>query len=70
MGDVSWAIEAVEKAALARARQEVLPHPPVQVAGLTLPQIMWLRADYTKRTGRNPSDIDPAAGLGAALAES
>lgn len=62
MRDESWAIRAVETAALSRARQQLereLVETGPTMAGLTVAQILWLRADYQLRTGKLASEIDP-----------
>lgn len=56
---MSWLIQAIERAAMDRAREQMAATgmDRLQVAGLTLQQILWLRADYIKRTGESPDTI-------------
>lgn len=64
--DKSWLIEAIEEAALKRARETdafMRGREPVSICGLTQAQAIWLISWYQSTTGRDPATIDPQAPL-------
>ena len=56
---MSWIIEAIEQAALKRAR-DLMDVRDMRVCGLTFPQIMALRSFFCDKTGCVPEDFTPA----------
>lgn len=57
----SWVIEAIEKEADRRASAKILggmaSGDGFKVAGLTVKQILWMKADWMRLTGREIEDI-------------
>lgn len=55
---MSWALEAIEKAAMERARRE-LPLTPVTVMGMSIATVAALRAFAYETLALPPSDYEP-----------
>lgn len=55
---MSWALEAIEKAAMERARNEFCVLPGATILGMTIPQIAALRAFFTETIGNDPSQFE------------
>lgn len=55
---MSWAIESIEKAAMERAKEQILGGGiPILVIGLNIDQIISLREYYENKTGKRAEDI-------------
>ncbi len=58
---MSWALEAIEKAALERAQKTLLQDSTIRVMGLSMPQIAafvhFFRSNES--TGRGPEEFEP-----------
>lgn len=56
--DPSWLIQAIERAAMQRARSELRETDTVRVFGLTLDVVRWLIDDYEHKTKLRAAEID------------
>jgi hypothetical protein len=54
----SWALKAIETEAMKRAQFELLSGgQTIAVLGLSVKQILWLKTDYERRTGKPASEL-------------